>query len=91
LGRFKGLSSSYNFGVSGLSVDIVKKRLVEVVRRSVSLDSVVEWLWEDYGVRVRDWDRAVRVMLGDRVTLGDLIAFLDENGVEVDLGELEGV
>jgi hypothetical protein len=91
LGRFKGLSSSYNFGVSGLSVDIVKKRLVEVVRRSVSLDSVVEWLWEDYGVRVRDWDRAVRVMLGDRVTLGDLIAFLDENGVEVDLGELEDV
>lgn len=91
MGRFKGLSSSYNFGVSGLSVDIVKKRLVEVVRRSVSLDSVVEWLWEDYGVRVRDWDRAVRVMLGDRVTLGDLIAFLDENGVEVDLGELEGV
>jgi hypothetical protein len=48
-------------------------------------------LWEDYGVRVRDWDRAVRVMLGDRVTLGDLIAFLDENGVEVDLGELEDV
>gem|GEM_PF-1087191 len=91
MGRFKGLSSSYNFGVSGLSVDIVKKRLVEVVRRSVSLDSVVEWLWEDYGVRVRDWDRAVRVMLGDRVTLGDLIAFLDENGVEVDLGELEDV
>jgi hypothetical protein len=91
LGRFKGLSSSYNFGVSGLSVDIVKKRLVEVVRRSVSLDSVVAWLWEDYGVRVRDWDRAVRVMLGDRVTLGDLIAFLDENGVEVDLGELEDV
>ncbi|MCC6060651.1 MAG: hypothetical protein LM578_03870 [Desulfurococcaceae archaeon] len=77
--------------MSGLSVDIVKKRLVEVVRRSVSLDSVVEWLWEDYGVRVRDWDRAVRVMLGDRVTLGDLIAFLDENGVEVDLGELESV
>jgi hypothetical protein len=72
-------------------VDIVKKRLVEVVRRSVSLDSVVEWLWEDYGFRVRDWDRAVRVMLGDRVTLGDLIAFLDENGVEVDLGELEDV
>ncbi len=91
MGRFKGLSSSYNSGVSGLSVDIVKKRLVEVVRRSVSLDSVVEWLWEDYGVRVRDWDRAVRVMLGDRVTLGDLIAFLDENGVEVDLGELEDV
>jgi hypothetical protein len=91
LGRFKGLSSSYNSGVPGLSVDIVKKRLVEVVRRSVSLDSVVEWLWEDYGVRVRDWDRAVRVMLGDRVTLGDLIAFLDENGVEVDLGELEDV
>jgi hypothetical protein len=73
----------------GLSVDSVKRGLVEIVRRNVSLDAVIEWLWEDYGVRVRDWDKAVRVMLSPRVTLGDLISFLDENDVEVDLSEVE--
>ena len=40
-----------------MSVDVVKRRLVEIVRRSVSFDAVAEWLWVDYGVRVRDCKR----------------------------------
>jgi hypothetical protein len=72
-----------------LSVDVVKRRLVEIVRRSVSFDAVAEWLWEDYGVRVRDWEKAVRVMLSDRVSIGDLISFLRDNDVDFDVGKLE--
>ncbi len=68
---------------------MVKRRLVDIVRKNVSLDVVIEWLWENYGVRVRDWDKAIRVMLSDRVTIGDLISFLDDNEVEVNLSELE--
>jgi hypothetical protein len=46
-------------------------------------------LWEDYGVRVRDWEKAVRVMLSDRVSIGDLISFLRDNDVDFDVGKLE--
>lgn len=67
----------------------VKRRLVEIVRRNVSLNVVAEWLWEDYGVKVSNWDKAIRVMLDDRVTIGDIISFLEDNEVEVDLESLE--
>ena len=72
-----------------MGVDSVKRRLVEIVRGSVELEAVADWLWEDYGVKVRDWDKAVRVMLSDRVSLGDLISFLEDQGVEVDYASLE--
>ena len=72
-----------------MGVDSVKRRLVEIVRGSVELEAVVDWLWEDYGVKVRDWDKAVRVMLSDRVSVGDLISFLEDQGVEVDYASLE--
>lgn len=72
-----------------MEVDVIKRKLVEIVRRSVDLERVAEWLWEDYGVKVRDWDKAIRIMLSDRVSLGDLISFLEDNDIEIDYESLE--
>jgi len=72
-----------------MGVDSVKRRLVEIIRENVELRVVADWLWEDYGVKVKDWDKAVRVMLSDRVSLGDLISFLEDQGVEVDYASLD--
>ncbi|MEN2999987.1 MAG: hypothetical protein ABDH61_05375 [Acidilobaceae archaeon] len=66
-----------------------KRALVELVKKNVELEEVKEWLWEDFGARVRSWAEAERFMMREEVTIADLYIFLRENDVEV--GEVEGL
>lgn len=62
----------------------MKRALIELIRNNVELDEVREWLWEDFGARVRSWEEAERFMMREEVTLADLYIFLRENDVEVE-------
>ncbi|MEB3844950.1 MAG: hypothetical protein LRS48_04640 [Desulfurococcales archaeon] len=63
----------------------VKGALIDqiVKSNSISENTVSEWLWEDFGKKVRpDWDRLKRAILSDReITPQDLAVFMIENGV----------
>lgn len=62
----------------------IKEALLREIAARVRFEDVKEWLWEDFGVRVRSWEEASRFMMRDEVTIGDLLAFLREEEIEVD-------
>ncbi len=67
----------------------VKRELARQIRESgISLDSVVEWLWEDFGKRVRrDWRAVEREIVRDgEITPQDVAVFMIENDVQPDEG-----
>ncbi len=58
---------------------------MEELQRAAPLDEVLEWLWEDYGIKARDWETAKRAVLSKKeITARDLAVFLLEYGVEVE-------
>ncbi len=62
----------------------VKRSLLGQVRESgIPLEEVVDWLWEDFGKRVRpSWERVERAILGDPdITPQDLAVFMIDQGV----------
>ncbi|HID72913.1 TPA: hypothetical protein EYP38_03140 [Candidatus Micrarchaeota archaeon] len=67
----------------------VKVALIKRLRESgINPREVAEWLWEDYGVRVRpDWRDVERAILREEdVTPQDLAVFMLDSGVEPDEG-----
>ncbi|MEB3773806.1 MAG: hypothetical protein GSR86_02615 [Desulfurococcales archaeon] len=66
-------------------VRAVKEVLVGQIRDSgIPASLVAEWLWEDFGIRVKPvWDRVERAILSSReVTPQDLAVFMIDNGLE---------
>ncbi len=67
----------------------VKAALLQQLRESgVDVREVAEWLWEDFGVRVRPQWRAVEraVLREENITPQDLAVFMLDSGVEPDEG-----
>lgn len=67
----------------------VKAVLLDQLRsRGASLDKVLEWLWEEFGVKARrSWHAVERLILrSDEITPQDLVVFMVENGIEPDEG-----
>ncbi len=66
----------------------IKRALVEDLEKKAkdSLDTVVEWLWEDHGVKVsRNWDRVKKTIVSNKsITPQDLVVLMLSMGVEVD-------
>ncbi|MEB3860831.1 MAG: hypothetical protein GSR84_01250 [Desulfurococcales archaeon] len=67
----------------------IKEVLVGQLKSSgIPASDVAEWLWEDFGIRVRsEWGRLERAILSSRdVTPQDLAVFMIDNGVEPEEG-----
>lgn len=67
----------------------IKAALLRILARSgVDPGEVAEWLWEDYGVRVRPrWPDLERAILREReVTAQDLAVFMIDLGIQPDEG-----
>jgi len=64
----------------------IKRELVKVMKEAgIDPKSVSEWLWEDFGKRVKpEWGKLEKAVLEDDVTPQDVALFLDEAGVEID-------
>lgn len=62
----------------------LKLRLARALAGSgVSLEEVVEWLWEDFGLRApMRWDGVVDLIArAPEVSPQDIVSFLDEHGI----------
>ncbi len=73
---------------------VVKERLVGLMeKRGIDPGVVAEWLWEEFGKRVKpSWRDVRRVIVGDSdVTPQDLVLLLYELGLDVDESLWEGV
>ncbi len=74
----------------GLRDRAVKEALLSQIMNSGKIDirMMVEWLWEDFGLRVRrDWNVVKRAVLrSPDVSAQDLAVFMIENGVVPDEG-----
>ncbi|MCE4605350.1 MAG: hypothetical protein F7C08_02300 [Desulfurococcales archaeon] len=67
----------------------VKEVLVGQLRSSgIPAREVAEWLWEDFGIRVRgEWSRVERAILSRReITSQDLAVFMIDHGIEPEEG-----
>ncbi len=66
----------------------IKASLMSQAKGKIGLDEFVEWLWEDFGIRVRrDWDDVVRAVVNsDEVIPQDVASFMIGEGVEPDEG-----
>ena len=63
----------------------LKAVLMEKIREAVPLEDVREWLWEDYGIKARDWDNVKKAILSAReITARDLAVLLLDYGVNVE-------
>ncbi len=64
----------------------IKKALIEQLKRSnkVSIKDIVEWLWEDFGIRCRaEWRDIERKMLkNDEISPNDIAVFMIEHGLK---------
>ncbi|MEM0340531.1 MAG: hypothetical protein QXN05_03135 [Acidilobaceae archaeon] len=67
----------------------IKRKLYEKLRSSCDLKEVVEWAWEDFGARVKNWDDIEKLVTSSEVTIGDIVAFLSELGIEVTEEDLD--
>jgi hypothetical protein len=63
----------------------IKRKLVEQLRKSgrVRLEEIIEWLWEDFGIRSKfSWRDVERnIVKHDEITPNDLAVFMIEKGV----------
>lgn len=68
----------------------IKEALLEALKHGgATPDDVAEWLWEDFGKRVKpSWDRIKRAVMDGDVTPQDLVSLLDELGIEYDDEEI---
>ena len=58
--------------------------LDQMIEEGVSPREAAEWLWDDFGKRVRpDWRSIKKAVLGDPdITSQDIAVFMIENGIE---------
>jgi len=69
----------------------IKEALLEVLKRGANPHEVAEWLWEDFGKRVKpSWDRIKRAVMDSDITPQDLALLLDELGIRYDEEEIWG-
>lgn len=63
------------------------------MRGKIPIDEVIEWLWEDFGLKVRGgWDEVGRVIVSrDEITPQDVAAFMIGEGLEPDEGAWEAM
>ena len=67
----------------------IKERLLDqMVRDGVDPREAADWLWDDFGKRVRpDWKSIRRAVLGDsEITPQDLAVFMIDQGLEPEEG-----
>lgn len=67
----------------------VKEALLDKIVEKVPFENVKEWLWEDFGVSVKSWEDAKRFIMREEVTIGDLIALLRDEEIEIDEASLD--
>jgi len=64
---------------------VIKKALIDQLKRSnkISIKDVVEWLWEDFGIRCKaNWKDVERKMLkSNEVFPNDIATFMIEHGL----------
>ncbi|MDM7275978.1 MAG: hypothetical protein P3X22_007710 [Thermoprotei archaeon] len=69
----------------------VKKRLIEKIKKNMNIDEVIEWIWEEYGVKTRNWEQVEKFLLKKEVRLSEILTLMTENDIEItdeDLKEL---
>jgi len=62
----------------------IKEVLMGQLRSSeISIDDIIEWLWDDFGKRVkRDWRSVERAVLSDPdISPQDIAVFMIDNGI----------
>lgn len=67
----------------------IKKALLRQLRESgADLDDLVEWLWDDFGKRVRrDWKSIEQAILGDNeITPQDIAVYMIDAGLQPNEG-----
>ncbi len=64
----------------------VKEALMTQIKGRIDFDEIREWLWEDFGIRVRGgWEEMKRIIVSDtKITPQDVAAFMISEGVEPD-------
>ena len=63
---------------------IIKSSLMDQLKSSnIDLNEIVEWLWDDFGKRVRrEWSSIEKAVLGDSdISPQDIAVFMIEHGV----------
>ncbi|MFN4046196.1 MAG: hypothetical protein ACK4H7_02515 [Acidilobaceae archaeon] len=65
------------------SIITVKKKLIEKIKKNLSLEEITEWIWEEYGVKTRNWEQAEKFLLKRSVRLNEILALAIENDIEV--------
>ncbi len=64
---------------------VVDRLLGRLEEKGVDAETVAEWLWEEFGVRVKpEWRRIRRAAAKAGVTLQDLVSLYNELDVEVE-------
>lgn len=66
----------------------IKASLMSQAKGKIDLEEFVEWLWEDFGIRVsRNWDDVVKAVVdSDEIIPQDVASFMISEGVEPDEG-----
>ena len=66
----------------------IKEALLSQMKGKVPLEDVVEWLWEDFGIRsTPSWDRLAKIIISEKEILPqDLAAFMISEGLMPDEG-----
>ena len=67
----------------------IKRALLEQLKKTdIDIDEIVEWLWEDFGKKVRrNWQSVESAVLGDSdITPQDLAVFMIDQDILPDEG-----
>jgi len=66
----------------------IKEALLSQLKGKVSLNDIIEWLWDDFGLRAkRSWDDVKRVIISsDEILPQDVATFMIDEGVTPDEG-----
>ncbi|MCE4609439.1 MAG: hypothetical protein F7C36_03545 [Desulfurococcales archaeon] len=62
----------------------IKEALLgQIPTNNIDLDEIVEWLWEDFGIRAKkDWEQIKKIILREKeITPQDLAVFMIDNDI----------
>lgn len=71
------------------STEKVKKKLIEKIKKNVSIEEVIEWIWEEYGVKVKNWEQAEKFLMRKNVRPNEILTLIIENDIEITNEDLE--
>ncbi len=72
----------------------IKEALLSQMRGKVPLDDVIEWLWDDFGIRASpdSWDSVERLIVTNKEVLPqDVAVFMIDEGIMPDEGAWDAV